>query len=69
MEQLQMLFAKKMARKILYEALFTVAAFCITYFVLLQVDWMTLLNVEKVSKSTEKEIRRALLGVFQANGS
>ncbi len=56
MGQLQMLFAKKMARKILYETLFTVAAFCITYFVLLQVDWMTLLNVEKVSKSTEKKL-------------
>jgi len=45
-----------MMRKILYEGLSIVAAFSITFIVLLQVDWMTLLNVEKVSKSTEKKL-------------
>ncbi len=65
MEQLQMLFAKKMARKILYESLFTVAAFCIIYFVLLQADWITLLNVEKVSKSTEKKLGKLYWEFFK----
>ncbi len=45
-----------MMRKILYEALTTIVAFSITFIVLLQVDWMTLLKVEKVSKSTEKKL-------------
>jgi len=45
-----------MTRKILYEALSVVAAFSITFIIMLQVDWMTLLNVEKVSKSTEKKL-------------
>lgn len=45
-----------MMRKILYEALTIVVAFSVTYIVLQQIDWMTLLNVGEISKSTEEKL-------------
>ena len=65
MEPLPTKFAKKMMRKIGYEALSVIAAFSITYLVLLQVDWMTLLNVEKVSESTEKKLGELYWEIFK----
>lgn len=52
-------------KKILIQALLIIALFLLTWFALSQIDWMSVLNVDKTTEKTEEKLGELLWEVFK----